>query len=127
MTNNYTDTQLKQTLAEMLPDKIKYDSTEDTAPHLYWRVTFRTPVLDTELLHLCWLVEQGLCEYTGEHQEHYSQRDDYSKELMKLCGTWHGAAWDWGSICDADLFQAAHATWQQRVVALAKVKGIEIV
>ena len=128
MTDNYTDTQLKQALAKLLPELLEnyYQDVPLDNFLLSWTWSKRE-VLDTELLHLCWLVEQGLCEYTGEHQEHYSQRDDYSKELMKLCGTWNGSAWDWGSICDADLFQAAHATWQQRVIALAKVKGVEIV
>lgn len=119
---NYTDEQLKNCLAKMLPNYVSV-----MRGYLRWNDGEQVRVLDTELLHLCWLVEDGLCEYTGEHQEHYSQRDDYSKELMKLCGTWHGAAWDWGSMCDADLFQAAHATWQQRVISLAKVKGVKIV
>jgi hypothetical protein len=53
-------------------------------------------VLDTELLHLCWLVEETLSS---------NQFGDYSVNLL----------------CD-DI----HATWQQRVIALAKVKGVEL-
>jgi len=116
---NYTNEQLKAALAKMLPDIIYFDGNYlvDNLAGIYF---------DTELLHLCWLVEKSLCEYSGEHGGEYSQRDNYAKELMKLNGIYKGNGWSWGDICNADLFQAANSTWQQRVIALAKVKGIEI-
>jgi len=94
---NYTDEQLKKTLAKMLPDKINFGHNSKA---LFWS-TGKT-VLDTELLHLCWMVEDGF---------NSKQQDDYGKELYKLI--------PYGKM----LFSA---TWQQRVTALAKVKGIEI-
>ena len=130
---NYSDTQLKQALAKMLPETLLWD--DETSKHNTgrpqneaWGLCWDSgnPVLDTEFPYLCWLAEEKLCEHTGKHEDDYSQRDNYSKELMKLNGTWNGSAWDWGNVCNADLFQSAHATWQQRVIALAKVKGIEI-
>jgi hypothetical protein len=52
-------------------------------------------VLDTELLHLCWLVEE---EVKGLNYDVY----------------------------ETLLHRDISATWQQRVIALAKVKGVEI-
>ena len=90
----YTDEQLKQALAKMLPDQISFRQFKDDNAefgYLYWKDKNQHPiqseVRDTELLHLCWLVE---------------------KELPPSS--------------ECDYFD----TWQQRVVALAKVKGIEI-
>jgi len=123
---NYTDEQLKKTLAKMLPNEITYYS----VMIFYWNREFIAGifqrVLDTELLHLCHLVEKSLCEYSDEHNGEYSQRDNYAKELMKLNGIYNGNGWSWGDVCNADLFRAANSTWQQRVIALAKVKGIEM-
>ena len=100
----HTDTQLKQALAKMLPEKLQYyvsaltwrckDLTNNTEHYL--------PVLDTELLHLCWLVEETTEDLLPEYRE----------ILCDICGQYQ---------------VIVHATWQQRVVALAKVKGIEIV
>ena len=126
---NYNDEQLKKTLAKMLPRTVCYGSPQG-ADGLYWRPHWNVGsyhnVRDTELLHLCHLAENTLCEYSGEHNNEWSQRDNFIKELMKLNGIWSGNGWSWGDVCDADLFQAANATWQERVIALAKVKGIEI-
>lgn len=108
---NYTDEQLKKCLAKMLSNG------ERVLAHS----------LDTELLHLCWLVEGSLSDDCGEYENETSERYAYSKELMTLCGTWNHGGWDWGQVCNADIFKAANATWQQRTIALAKVKGIEIV
>lgn len=86
---NYTDEQLKVALAKMLPETVCYCSPQGTRG-LHWLPRNNTDlyhysVRDTELLHLCWLVE------------------------------------DYG--CDTVPF---NASWQQRVVALAKAKEIEI-
>ena len=105
----HTDIQLKQTLVKMLPEKIQ--STDSGS--LFWlkpsvihvgRMTYDRDAFDTELLHLCWLVEETLTP---------SKRLDYVSELMDNQGL--------------DLWQRYHATWQQRTIALAKVLGIEIV
>jgi len=122
---NYTEKQLKQALAKMLPETYLW----------YANPLFPSPlrvkaagyeVRDTELLHLCHLVEKSLRKYSCEHSGEYSQRDNYVKELMKLNGIYNQNGWGWDDVCDADLFQAANSTWQQRVFALAKVKGIEM-
>jgi len=110
----YTDTQLKQALAKILPEKIYLDNNtyrwknEDGYP-------CQEEVLSTELLHLCWLVE---CE------------------IAKSVLWWRYCAQLNQIVCvDTDeplntepetLWFMIHATWQQRVTALCKVKGIEI-
>ena len=107
MTN--TDTQLKQALAKMLPEKLRY-----YASILTWRCKDLTnntehylPVNDTELLHLCWLVEKNLTELemfgSGTKQGYHDYVLDEVKEQSCI-----------------------HATWQQRTIALAKVKGVEV-
>lgn len=104
--NTYTDNQLKQALAKMLPELIVFvDKWDDTkvVPYLIWNNTGEI-VEDTELLHLCWLVEEEL---------NHNESEDYSELVFTA-----------GQCCT---FGCVHATWQQRVVALAKVKGVEIV
>lgn len=92
---NYTDNQLKQAFPKML-SKCVYDNV-----NLYiYDVDFaglggHRQVRDTELLHLCWLVEETL---DSKHNLKYYNQIEIDP----------------------------HASWQQRVVALAKVKGIEI-
>ncbi len=106
----YTDTQLKQALAKMLPEKLDWREIKITAVGaggsyhcLCWKGGCN--VLDTELLHLCWLVEETL---TAE------QWNDYVGYVM---------------VDTHSIFTYEHlllATWQQRTIALAEVKGIEI-
>lgn len=119
-----TEAQLKQALAKMLPEKLIFYSPS----RLYWKAAHAPwpsdEVRDTELLHTCWLVEDGLID---DDDQEADQRTRYSKELMKLCGVWRSEDWGWGDVCNADLFSAAHATWQHRTIALAKVKGVEII
>ena len=93
--NQYTDTQLKQALARMLPQQVFF---RYSTQRLEWHAK-EGEVLDTELLHLCWLEET-----LGEHD-----MNDYFHLFEHNC------------------LKMTHATWQQRTVALAKVKGIEIV
>lgn len=96
-----TDTQLKQALAKMLPEVVRFDEqTKNSEYSLHWR-EYMHAVLDTELLHLCWLIEETLSP---------SQAQAYYQMLPAN-----------------SVGNQAHATWQQRVIALAKVKGIEIV
>jgi hypothetical protein len=112
----YTDTQLKQTLAKMLPEKLLDDSRTHSTGQVECVLWFKDnqrnaikgmPVLDTELLHLCWLVEETLKDTPA--------MEDY---LVSLASQAHPIY---------HLDHLTHATWQQRATALAKVKGIEIV
>ena len=109
---NYTDTQLKRTLAKMLP-KLLCFSGDDILYHCQHKDGvyngYSPEVLDTELLHLCWLVEKDLTN---------GETADYEKFLFALVD---------GYLSALPTKQIWNATWQQRVIALAKVKGIEIV
>ncbi len=96
-----TDERLKQALAKMLPGYI-YDT---KGMGVRWLLN-GAEVLDTELLHLCALVEQELAKNKWTWLP-------YANELNEICADeWH---------CSS-----IRATWQQRVTALAKVKGIEL-
>jgi len=107
---NYTDEQLKKTLAKMLPEKIKWETEGWQRENLVWEATYEPEghwrngqeVLDTELLHLCHLVEETLNEIESA---------DYAELLRPIAASYK---------------LLYHASWQQRVVALTKVKGIEI-
>ena len=76
-------------------------------PLLSWRIGGLPRVLTTELLHLCWLVEKNLTELemfgSGTKQGYHDYVLDEVKEQSCI-----------------------HATWQQRTIALAKVKGVEV-
>ena len=103
----HTDTQLKQALAKMLPETLLWDNgssphNTDREPDDAWGLCWDSgnPVLDTELLHLCWMVEETL----NADQIHNC------KLHLLVNGYW----------------MSIHATWQQRTIALAKVKGVEI-
>ena len=106
--NTYTDTQLKQALAKMLPELLI-----SAPPLLSWRIGGLPRVLATELPHLCWLVEETL-DTVGDLEEPPELRISQVSEYVYLL------AQDYA-------FQSIHATWQQKVIALAKVKGVEIV
>ena len=101
----YTEKQLKQALAQMLPEILCYQSPRG-ADGLYWRVpsyagSYRS-VSDTELLHLCWMVEDTLNEIKSA---------EYAEFLRSIAENYK---------------LLYHASWKRRVVMLAKVKGIEI-
>lgn len=122
-TNNYTDTQLKQALAKMLPNTLIWD--DETTQHNTerpqeegWGLCWDSgnPVLDTELLHFCWLVEESL-DLQGDLNDPPELREPECVQYYNyLFEQQDGSAW-----------QLTHATWRQRVIALAKVKGVEIV
>lgn len=106
----YTDTQLKQALAKMLPELLEnyYQDTPLDNFLLSWTRSKRE-VLNTELLHLCWLAGKDV------------EAKRYSDYLMHAIQD---------EICTGAVearYATANATWQQRVIALAKVKGVEIV
>lgn len=100
--------QLKQALAKMLPPNliVWYRNPQFPSQAALRYCNNGAEVLDTELLHLCWLVEEAL---TAE------QWNDYVGYIMV----------DTHSIFTYE--HLLHATWQQHTIALAKVKGIEIV
>lgn len=112
--NQYTDTQLKQALAKMLPDSLCAGSPQGAAG-LFRRPrlaigTYRE-VLDTELLHLCWMVEEAIPSDTlGSFYE--SQMESAITHSMRAHLT-----------REERVGLTLKLTWQQRVVALAKVKG----
>jgi hypothetical protein len=104
-----TDDQLKTALAKMLPERVLWNDIElvwiDKKSGFWSHVAGK--VLDTELLHVCHLIEQGLscveqCSYV---------------ELLHPPKTQSYVLSDWVVL---------HSTWQQRTIALAKVKGIEL-
>jgi len=96
--NTYTNTQLRIALAKMLPEKVTFDPDCD---ELFWDKQSNTVVRNTELLHLCWLAEETLDQ---------EEQIIYIVNLDEMFTSW----------------VATHATWQQRVQALCKVKGIVI-
>ena len=104
--NIMNDNELKTILAKMLPETVRLGTllTND----LFWhgKRGARISVLDTELLHICSLAEAGL---TGE------QRGEYIDRLCLLCRHENGPF--------SSLVKAFFVTWQQRVTALAVVKG----
>lgn len=101
--NPPTDTQLKQALAKMLPEKIMWS---DAYGELCYITTFSTR--DTELLHFCWLVEETL---TLDQMEHYK---------LELCVAYGCNAY---STIESNTTAMILGTWQQRTTALAKVLG----
>tara|TARA_B110000503_G_C6924662_1_gene320164 strand:+ start:357 stop:695 length:339 start_codon:yes stop_codon:yes gene_type:complete len=111
-----TDTQLKQALAKMLPNQVEMLRLTDRTPYgLCWKSRgLCSPVLPAELLHLCWLVEETLPKPNSEAGDTDQM---YINEL--------GFTDD--SDCYHEMFdKVCHASWQQRVIALCKVKGISI-
>lgn len=112
----YTDRALKIGLTKMLPDKLEYSG------RLYWRMDTNPEmdnyvVKDTELLDLCWRVEEGLSPEQSREYKRFlgSEVVKADKDIYWLDNI--------GSIQTYSI----HATWQQRVIALARTLGVEIV
>ena len=105
-----TDDKLKLALAKMLPEvKIKYIPNAEIYEYSFmWNPTgqYGRGLHDTELLHVCWLVEQTLNQ---------NETFDYRQELQ-----------DAFSFSIHSVTPAVSASWQQRAQALAKVKGVEV-
>jgi hypothetical protein len=111
----YNDNELKSLLAKMLPETVHLSHSGELCwshnysqeSHLFVRV------LDTELLRLCSLVEAGLT---------YEQAEAYDDDLFVLVKAANAEKenpppFRFGITC---------ATWQQRVTALASVKGVTL-
>ncbi len=105
----------------MLPETIAYTEPIFHQPaRLCWRTgkEFGLRIFDTELLHLCWLAEETL--------------DNQISDIRSLYLDYLGCEVGWKSAskpAEAQFectYNSVRATWQQRVIALAKVKGIEI-
>jgi hypothetical protein len=113
---NYTDDQLKQALAKMLLKLIPLKETQNEALDYYCYVLWKKSnphdmeVRDTKLLHLCWLVE-GTLSYHECNVFELSCRNTLSLEIFSNTPV---------------VKRLWHASWKQRVEALAKVKGVEI-
>lgn len=107
---NYTDDQLKQLLAKMLPEDVCISSIDGC---LLWRRMgrFLEPVLDTELLYLCSLLEEGLTE---------NEREEVIAKIVKQMPAFPAC----NPFNEANF--TTFATWQQRVAALAEVKGVAL-
>ena len=112
--NQYTDEQLKQALAKMLPEKILYLEFHSRLFYqeldLLGRFVVRE-ILDTELLQLCFDVEETLSA---------NDYEKYGLSVAEISGLTEDSSI---SLISRALFSMK---WQQRVVALAKVKEIEI-
>lgn len=130
MTPQLTDTQLKQALAKMLPNQVEIaDSWINAVPTLYWISANGNPaVLDTELLHLCWMVEEANKDTVINKPDPQNPSVilrglsfvlQYHRALTEVTGA------EQGPFFYPDMLW--HASWQQRVIALCKVKGVEIV
>ena len=105
--NTATDIQLKHALAKMLPGKV-YMNTNGGQRYHRLDGEPQPKVLDTELLHLCWLVEETLTRM---------ECTNYSDALL----TQHPEI-----ATKADEF-FWHFNWQQRTIALSRTLDIKIV
>lgn len=108
---NYTNDQLTQLIAKMLPETVVWTGyilcdnggSED-------EMSYGRQILDTELLHLCSLVEAGLTD---------AQWFPYSDAIiMSVIGPIRMVS----QLTKAKI----HATWQQRCRALAACKGVDL-
>lgn len=110
----YTDTQLKQALAKMLPETtVTWWSPNSSIAWMLENGDVGDDVKDTELLHLCWLVEETLTSPDICIR--------YFDELIRVIKETNNDR------SDSINSWSIHTTWQQRTIALAKVNGIEIV
>ena len=119
-----TNDKLRQTLAKMLPEQLRFvtyrrcagDSDDDfSSTGFYWldqNGKCMKCVEDTELLHLCWLIQETLTpeEWTS-----------YTDTLLTIVGKDMNGYNHYWEMC-------ARASWQQRVKALAyiKIRGINL-
>lgn len=90
-----TDLDLQLALAKMLPEQIRISKRHG----LVW-IKENAKVEETEMLHICWLIEQGL----------------NSRERCILTDTL-------GGTINQSPFSLLHKSWQQRAAALIAMKG----
>lgn len=103
---NYTDLQLKLTLAKLLPSHIAILENHT----LIWihgdYLDVTDTIRDTELLHICWLIEMSLTDYEYNLHCNYRCQEKENNHEMR---------------------SHQSATWQIRTISLAKIKGISII
>lgn len=104
-----TDQELQQLFPKLLPGKVFWNTGLEK---LYWIKQPAFPmrqgwVIETELLSLCRMVEEAFTQ-AGKVDHLNALRAILTKEYNR-------------AISDFDLL---HASWQQRIQAAAKVKGI---
>jgi hypothetical protein len=120
---NYTDIQLKLALSKVSKQNVFWavenwtdgfdDPMEDfyIPPYSFWTVEpdgcNTREIVDNDLLYICWKAEEYLTP---------TQREKYEDNFEEL---FLGEE-------DSFDFNMLHATWQQKVIALAKTKNIEI-
>ncbi len=115
-----TDQRLQLALAKMLPEKLIPAA---KAGKYWWNGNPRNriigcEILDTEWLHVCWLVEQGLND---------KESVEFAKVFCDECEKQFTQEQK-RSLSDHTIFyRLLSASWQQRTIALCKVKGVEIV
>lgn len=107
--NKFTDEQLKVALAKMLPNQLQACFTSEGMILRHKEGKWlTTDVRRTELLHLCHQVEKTLTA---------------PKECVDYL--------EWLGMCEDDYgyknFMLVNASWQEKVVALAHTKSVEIV
>lgn len=108
------DNTLKVALAKMLPELLKYAPHPDLPTVLSIKTTgwpYSREVLDTELLYLCSLIEKEIVDRDMQHR--------YLRYIT------HPATHPEEIYYD-ESFCFFTATWQVRVMALAKLKDIEV-
>jgi len=122
----YTNHQLQLALAKMLPEKLIIHKLGGEWETVFWKnkPIGSGEVQETEWLHVCWLIEQTLSDYSGSEGQELSQHDDYALALLNIVGV-HKPT-HWGEECVADFFLITNTSWQQRALALCKVKGVEV-
>jgi hypothetical protein len=113
MNREYLDSQLKQALAKMIPEQLYFNTGSQCLCWISKQSVCGTYVLETELLHICWEVEETL---DMKQKLIYAENIFNQLRDQECVYPWYGAC-----------YIVAHATYEQRTIALAKVKGVEIV
>ncbi len=104
-----TDDELKQLLAKMLPEQVEWTidyALSKEILFLFWKID-HVYIKESELLHVCWLIEQTLTV----DEMYLKYKSALSDVVADKCLKTH----------TANLFRPS---WQQRTMALAKVKGL---
>jgi len=110
----YMEGQLKQALAKMLPDKLYWGGNKDVSDFLSWKIEkfpYTKEVTNSELPYICWLIEGILGD---------EERLDYVRTLDEDVIRQFGGKY-------MTHFALTNASWQQRTIALAKIKNIDII
>jgi len=118
------DTELKLALAEMIPSHIFiWDETNcnTVTPFFQWKdargsTRGERRLEDSELLHLCWLVEEQL------EKDNHAQYNLYVKHLVSITTGFKQTFCQFEDLNYEQYNLLLHATWQQRVTSLIQVQ-----